>query len=327
MADLADIENAMKALIVGWCYPNGTSQPSAIKGALPVRVVRGWPNANDLKASFHPETLDPPQPGRPKSAFISIYAAPGSERQTTRYPREWQTLTNAAPTITATLAAGTITLGGTVTTPQLVAVLAYGRPFVYAVQQADTLATIAAALTTMISASGQATSNGAVLTVPSPKLGCSVGGFGTMWRELRRQERLIMVTVWCATPEQRDAVAGLVDNYFAGAGSDNGLEFINLPDGSMARLQYARTMPTDVDQLSGSFRRDLIYSLEYATTETASVAQVVAFDVVATANGAPASETISVVQVTTTPIVVTPQPSGALDFSDPTNSGLIAPIQ
>ena len=315
MADLSDVEKALDALITGWAYPNGTAQPSALQGAIPVKVGRGWPTADGLKADL-----------AARVAHVSVYSAPGSERQTTRYSREWQTLTEASPTITAAITGSTITLGGKVTAPQLVAVLAYGEPVVYAAQPADTLATIAAGLVALISLNGAASSSGPALTVPTPRLGVSVGGFGTIWRELRRQERLVQVTIWCATPEQRDVVASFVDAHFAGAGTDNGLEFINLADGSAARLTYARTAPTDADQLSGAFRRDLIYSVEYATTETRQVPQVVAFVVDASANGAPLNETVSVAQVVTTPIVVTPSAGGQLDFSDSTNSGLIAPV-
>ena len=293
--------------MAGWVYPNGTSQPSAA-GAVPVKIVCGWPNSADLQEHLTAAV-----------AYISIYPIPGAERLTTRYPREWQTITGPAPTITFTQVGEAITLAGTVSSPQLVAVAAYGKIYVRAVQPSDTLATIASALATLISADGQAVSSGSVLTVPSPQLGARVGGFASVARELRRQERLFQITVWTSSPEQRDIVAGFVDLKFAGAGDPNGLEFIALPDGFVARIQYARTLQTDKDELSGSFRRDLIYSIEYATTETVSAPQIVGFEVQATANGAPAIDTVT----TDTIEDVVIELGGGLDFSQAPNSDLI----
>lgn len=268
MADLADVENQLKALIVGWCYPNGTSQPSAmlLNGkAVPVKVGRGWPLADTLAQDLQAQV-----------ANVTIYSQPGAERLTTRYPRQWQVVTAPSPTLTATVSGRTVTIGGTVSSPQNVALIYAGIGYVYAVQAADTVNTVAAALSALVPG---ATSFGPVITAPGGyRLAAHVGGFGTAIRELRRQERLFQVTCWCATPEQRDALAGFIDAKFAGAGDPNGLEFITLPDGSAARLKYVRTAPTDRDALVQSYRRDLIYSVEYATTETLVAPQVTAFE-------------------------------------------------
>ncbi len=271
MADLSDAENTFKSLIVGWVYPTGTANPSAILDGgspVPTKVGRGWPTKNALQADL-----------LAKVANISIYSQPGSERLTTRYPREWQQLGTITTTLTATVSGRTITIGGAVSAPQNVAVLIGSKAYVYPVQPGDTLATIAAALASIIEVGVSATSSGPVITVSGDlALIGRVGGFGTVMRELRRQERLFQITVWCWSPEQRDAVASFIDIKFAGAGQDNGLEFITLPDGSSARLKYVRTAPADKDELSGAFRRDLIYSLEYATTETMTAPQIVAFE-------------------------------------------------
>ncbi len=268
MADLADVENALKGLIVGWTYPSGSTQPSAVQvggKALTIATMRGWPDANYLKADLAKGIVD-----------ISIYSQPGSERLTTRYPREWEQVSVAPTTITVASSGDQVILSGTVSTPQNVAILIGFQAYLHAVQASDTLATIAAALAALIPG---ATSSGPVITVPASRPQGRVASFGTAIRELRRQERLFQITIWSATPEQRDAVAGFIDQKFAGARDPNGLEFIQLPDGTQGRLKYQRTVATDKDELSGSFRRDLIYSVEYATTEVMSGAQVVTFDV------------------------------------------------
>ena len=265
MADLADVETALKALIVGWLYPGGVGAGQVSAAGMPVLVARGWPTKDGLEASF-----------KANAAQISIYSQPGAERLTTRYPRQWVTMAQPVDTITATASGATVTFGGAISMPQNIAVLVGRKTYLHAVQFSDTLASIAAALAAEVAG---ASSSGATLTVPSPAgLKARVGGVGKVARELRRQERLFQITIWADTPEQRDALAGFVDAKFAGAGDASGLEFITLPDGFSARVQYVRTAPTDKDELSGSFRRDLIYSVEYATTETTNAPQIVAFE-------------------------------------------------
>jgi hypothetical protein len=258
LADLSDVETTLKALIVGWVYPNGTTEPSAIAGGVPVKIGRGWPTKDALQADYAAGV-----------ANISIYSQPG-------YPREWLLITAPATTIMGSVSGQTVTLSGSVSTPQNIAVLVGKAAYLYTVQPTDMLTSIAASLADLIPGSE---STGAALTIGSGQsVQFRAGGVGQMLRELRRQERLFQVTVWCATPEQRDVVASFVDSQLAGFGNDEGLEFINLPDGSTGRLKYSRTAPTDKDEISGGFRRDLIYSVEYPTTETKPFAEVIAVE-------------------------------------------------
>jgi hypothetical protein len=57
----------------------------------------------------------------------------------------------------------------------------------------------------------------------------------------------------------RDRVVALVDLSLAGR------VFIELPDGSSARLRYVRTETVDTASDAALFRRDLIYDAEFAT--------------------------------------------------------------
>lgn len=75
MADLADVENALKALILGVIYPNGPSQPSIVNKQ--VTIGRGWPIAADIDTAMAAGNV-----------IVSIFSPPGMERNTTRYPRD-----------------------------------------------------------------------------------------------------------------------------------------------------------------------------------------------------------------------------------------------
>jgi hypothetical protein len=277
VADLADVETAIKGLLVGAIYPTGTANPSAIicQGEpVPVKVGRGWPTVSALGPDLAAGV-----------ANVTIYSQPGSERNTTRFPRDWAPLTPAAATITVLIVGSTITLGGTISTPQNVAIVNADVAYVYAVQPGDTLASIASSLAAQITVNTPATSNGPVITLSAPTgLSARAGGVGAMIRELRRQERLFQISTWCATPEQRDAVASFVDETLAGMGLPNGREFITLPDGSKGRLLYVRSVEIDRDALVQSYRRDLIVSVDYATTDTQAVGQIVTIETTITTN-------------------------------------------
>ena len=44
--------------------------------------------------------------------------------------------------------------------------------------------------------------------------------------------------------------------------------FLGLPDGSAARLAYVATTSFDQHEDAGLYRRDLVYSVEFPTTQT-----------------------------------------------------------
>lgn len=276
MADLGQVRDTLKAIIVAAAYPNGTGAASAITvGGAPqdCAMVAGWPVKDQLELDLKAGLVT-----------ISVFPVTGAERNTTRFSPVWQVIVQAAPTLTVAVTDTTVTLGGSVSTPQNIAVVTGGKSYLYAVQPADTLASVASALAALISADTTATSVGPVITIPGAQdLASHVGAAGKMIRELRRQERLFQITCWCPTPEIRDAVGPFVDGVLSGAGLPNVREFIALPDGSQGRLLYVRSVEIDRDQLVNSFRRDLVYSVEYPTTEVRDAFQIVTTRVALTA--------------------------------------------
>ena len=91
----------------------------------------------------------------------------------------------------------------------------------------------------------------------------------TLTREVRRQMGVIQVTVWADTPEHREATAPAIDSELAAT------DFFTLPDGSSARLRYQSTLFTDAMQKANLYRRDLMYTVEYATTQTVAAVPVI----------------------------------------------------
>ena len=72
------------------------------------------------------------------------------------------------------------------------------------------------------------------------------------------------MTCWCPTPHTRDAAAGAIDLAMVP------LTFLALADGSQGRVIYAGTTVFDQSQNALLYRRDLLYSVEYATVLTAT---------------------------------------------------------
>jgi hypothetical protein len=266
MADESQVLDTLVGVIAGALYPNGTGQPSA--AGMPCRVYRGWPNAAQLDADLAAGT-----------SHVSIFARNGVEQVKTRYLWDWQQIAPPVHTITTAVSGTTLTFGGTISTPQNVAVQAPGgATVVYAVQATDTLSGLASAIQALLSAKGVACSAaGPVLTAPGGFTFARVAGIGAVIREIRRQNKSIQVTLWCSSPGNRDAVAQVIDPALAA------INFIALPDGSSGLVRYERTTSDDAPQKELLWRRDLFYWVEYPTTQVQSAYEVV--DVIANSTG------------------------------------------
>ncbi len=128
---------------------------------------------------------------------------------------------------------------------------------------------------------------------PTPSVGivARVGAVGSAVQELKRQKRSFQITFWCPTLALRDAIVAPCDAALAA------LTWLSLPDGTAARLRSQKTFVTDRAEKQALFRRDLIYSVEYGTTQLQTAAQVVAqmFNISGGVDpSAPAIETFSI---------------------------------
>jgi len=270
MADVVDVEKAVAQIVTNCLYPNGDSQPSVIGNAC--KVHRGWPVPSQLDADLAASNLT-----------VSIFPMAGAERNTTRLTTDPQTLNIPAPTITATISGQTITFAGTVAGAQNVGVmigdwLPAQTAYISPATPTDTLTTIAAGLAALLVAAGiAATASGAVLTLPTTIIASAmVGVFGTEWQELKRQERAIMVTLWCPTHQMRDIAGPIIDLALVQS------EHLLLGDGSGARMVYQRTMISDERQTVEIYRRDLIYMVEYGTSVITQYPQIISTKAIVT---------------------------------------------
>lgn len=265
MADLVDVEQALVKVAADSLYPNGNPvegqafAPSVTTDS--VRIFAGWPNPAALDKDLNAGVVN-----------ISVFPMPRGEKNTTRFPKEWQESDPPVTTITAALDGQTITLGGEPGGVQYVTVIIGQRGiYSYPVSSNDTLETAAVNLAALISADYPATAIGAQITVQtSATIVARVGSTGTSWMELRRQEKSFMISIWAATPAARLRVSRVVDTAFAR------LERLTLADKSSARLIYQGTVESDDAQRVRLYRRDIMFSVEYPTTDVRQDYQITA---------------------------------------------------
>ncbi len=263
MANISAVEASIAALAASFAYPNGMAGESVVGSD--VRIFRGWPDPVQLNQDMAARVCD-----------VSIYSIPGGSRDTSRYPRDWHSLPATPATLTVTSSGNVVTFGGTPGAAQLASLSAANIGYSYAVQASDTLATIASGLAAAVNADGRlvATAAGPAVTITTTGgNGKTATGYanstGTAWRETRRQEQRMMVSIWCPTPELRDLLGGAIDNGF----SD--VDFIDAGDPTTTRIRYFGTSETDSGTNASLYRRDLNFLCEYPTIQTLVAAPMV----------------------------------------------------
>lgn len=296
MADLSDVENALKALIVSRIYPGGTTAPSAMTmpdaTPIPARVVRGWPNKLQLKSDLAAGIVT-----------ISISPMPGSDRDTTRYSMAWEEDKARAPQdrtpMGVALAASVsgapdkVTWSGVATCAQSASVTVDGRAYRVAVPVGATASDVAAAFVAAINPDRPVTQSGGSITL--------VGAYGLkaamgvivergLVREIGRFQRSLQIALWCKSPEQRDAANRFIFGVMSGAGTARGtLDFIDIPEivqttptaivsSSKAQITYGSRNQSDDPEMAGLFRANFLYTVEFGQFEWSDGAAIVSIE-------------------------------------------------
>jgi hypothetical protein len=257
MADQGDVEQVMAAIVSGVLYPLGTGSPS-ITG-LPCRVHRGWPDAATLDADL--------LAGR---VTVTVAGDTRGQRNTTRYPDEWRPTQSVVPGLAVTVTGNTATFSGNASIGQLAGILADQVAAVHRTVAGDTPQTVASALAGALAGvagplAATVAEGAAVQVSGASSIVARVFADQPSIRETRRQLQAFRVVCWCPDPASRDLVASAIDIQMAT------FDFLGLPDGMAGRLRYIATASTDRVQDAALYRRDLIYTMDYATTLTADL--------------------------------------------------------
>lgn len=269
MADLSDVLQVLAATVAGILYPQGAAgnatgagicmsglpiggMQASITGQV-VSIYPGWPN---------PQKLDKDLPNG--IAHVNIYPWK-QDRNTTRYMERWQVQAAPAATITTRIEDNVVVLEGVPGAGHNIVVFVNGGVFAYRTLPGDSLAKAAAALAEVINTTIPETiAIGPTIVLPmSARIAAArVGAKGTAIKEIGRQERIFQIGVWAASPQGRDNVAKAVQPQIRSR------RFLVMPDGFGARIIYHADLINDSEQKMGIYRRDLLWSIEYATTIT-----------------------------------------------------------
>jgi hypothetical protein len=248
MADASDVETALADQAAATLYPLGT-QNASVTGAV-YRIYRGWPSDSALEADLALGNW-----------HVSVTAVEGTDPDVPQFPANWVMTALVAPALTVSVSGGVVTFGGSAATGQLAGILIDDTAFSYRTQPGDTPASVAANLAVEINTVFFVSVTGASITIPSfTRLIARVEADQTAILPTRRQRQNFRLACWCADPASRDATASALDASLAQ------IFFLTLPDGSAGRLRYLRCENSDVFSTTPLYRRDLIYSVDYATT-------------------------------------------------------------
>jgi hypothetical protein len=248
MADQSDVETVLTALVSGVLYPQGTTGPSILGRVC--RVYRGWPNAAALDADLAAGVVN-----------VTVFPEARHQANTTRWPDECEVVSQVSPTLTVAVEGNTATFAGVAGPGQVAGLQADEMAVVHRIVAGDTPASVATVLASRLQTRRVAVVSGASVTVPGA--GLLVGRVvadQTVRRATRRQRQGFRVSCWCPDPASRDAAASAIDTALSMQ------DFIALPDGMAGRLRFMASSVFDQSQDAALYRRDLLYSVDYATT-------------------------------------------------------------
>ena len=245
MPDQADVEQALASWVAKALYPSGPGAVSAVGTVC--RVYRGVPITAGLEADLVGGI-----------SHLTVQPVASSFRDTTRYATEWQGVAPPCPLVVEV--EGSVARFSGQAGPGMVAgVIVDGRAYAWRVRERSTPGVVAAVLADMVRADRPAVLSGSSVQFPDGRgvVGRAVSD-GQGGRELRRQQGLFRVTLWCPSPEVRDEIAAFVDLSLAG------VAFLDV-GGWGCRLQAAGGQSGDDGSVVRAWRRELLYRIEFPT--------------------------------------------------------------
>lgn len=257
MADQSDVEDVLVGLVGDVMYPVGT-QAASLLGPV-CRVYRGWPTSAALDADLAAGNVN-----------ITVFPDAAHQAITTRWPDEWTVGAPVAVGLSVSVSGTVAAFGGTADPGQVAGLLADNVAVVHRTEPGDTPERVAAVLASYLATRRIALAAGASVLVPgAATLIGRVMADQPALRETRRQRQGFRISCWCADPATRDRAASAIDSGLSGR------DFIALPDGTRGRLLFHASTVFDQTQNAALYRRDLVYTVDYATTLAADLPSMI----------------------------------------------------
>lgn len=297
MATIDDLTEGFVTTLAGILFPGTTYAPGATVNAvaswssalghapltIPTKLYRGAPEIAGLNADIAAGVSN-----------VCVTSVPGMSRDTTRFQPYYSQISANVATLTVTWTSNSVTFGGTVSLGQAVGLTANKVAYAYRPLATDTLATIAAAFAAVVPG---ATATGPVLTVPSVTA-AAVGVDQTVQYHAGQAQQLMCVAVLCpnitagSTPASgylvRAALGRLVDqakNLLDANG--NVTRFFPLPDGTTAKIVFAKQSDDDTPRNNNIWRRWVYFLCDYEETINITQSAALAINSDLSANNGP----------------------------------------
>lgn len=284
MADISDVSTVLLGVAGAALYPVPPTAADGIANSIagiPARLYEGWPLPSQLDADLKGIDKDGiaykvDGAGQPVPLMhVSVYpeATIAASASVAQVSEPAFVIEPAVHGVTATVSGDgqTVTLSGTPTATEYVSLNVDGR-FIYSRLGTTTDVIIAALLADIVADFPAATASGHSLTIPNAiDITVRIGAAGLMGRILHRQRQRVKVSVWAPDHAVRTKAAEAID-----VAMKQNMR-LALPDTSQAILTYESTFLTDHWETVGVYRRDLIYSVEFATIEKFTAYEVTAF--------------------------------------------------
>lgn len=262
MASVDDVSQYLAKRVADVLYPGGSLLPGIVNA--PVRIYPGWPVSGALQTDIEAG-----------GSHVSVWPLPAERRVNCALGGPYQMLTRGKPTLQLWVTDSAIGVSGVASAITNVQIHLNGKKFVFQFRAGTTAEQVVNSL--QLHLPHAFTLMGRVVILLVNHLSISVTTAGTAVRELRRQIKEFQITVWSPNPQLRNAIGTAID----AALSEHC--HIDLGDGVPAQMFYARQFDSDAAENWHVYRRDLIFSINFATTQTVSAPEVT--DIAVNLNG------------------------------------------
>ncbi|WP_313188882.1 hypothetical protein [Pantoea sp.] len=253
MASVDDVSHFLARRVADVVYPGGIQLPGIVNAA--VKIYPGWPVSGDLQQDI----------GK-GGVHISVWPLPAERKIGSALGRPCRVIAKGRPSLQITVNGSLIGVYGVASAFTNVRVSLDEKEFSFQFRAGTTAAQVVHLLTVLLPLSFIVGSKVCVLMVKHIK--ALVTTAGTAVRELRRQIKDFQITVWAPTPVLRNRIGSAIDVALSEQCH------IDLDDGAPAQLLYARQFDSDRSENWHVYRRDLIFSVNYAITQTLTAPEV-----------------------------------------------------
>lgn len=254
MASTDDVVRYLARRISEVIYPGGCRLPGIVNAS--VKIYPGWPIPGTLQQDIDNGGV-----------HISVWPLPTERKLDTALGRPIRILAKGEPALQFTVNGSIISVSGVASALTNVWVSLNGKAFTFQFRAGTTAEQAIYALSAELPKSFTVLSSFCILM--AEHLSVSVTTAGTAVKELRRQIKDFQITVWAPAPGLRERIGTAIDTALSEQCH------IDLNDGAPAHLLYARQFDSDRSENWHVYRRDLVFSVNFATTQSIEAPEVI----------------------------------------------------